>query len=69
LTPQQRLIFLLKHCEGMTYDEISQACQVSSGTIKKALFRAVQKLRDFLGIETEPASVRPDLSESRLQAD
>lgn len=48
LTPPQRLIFLLKHCEGMTYDEISRACNVSAGTIKKALFRAVQKLRGHL---------------------
>jgi RNA polymerase sigma-70 factor (ECF subfamily) len=50
LTPQQRLIFLLKHCEGMTYEEISKAIGCSTGTIKKALFRAVAKLREQLGI-------------------
>ena len=51
LTPQQRLIFLLKHREGMTYEEISSAVGTSTGTIKKALFRAVAKLREFLGVK------------------
>jgi len=50
LTPQQRLIFLLKHQEGMTYEEISEALGCSAGTTKKALFRAVLKLRERLGV-------------------
>lgn len=50
LTPQQRLIFLLKHQEGMTYEEISEALGCSVGTTKKALFRAVLKLRERLGV-------------------
>ena len=50
LTPQQRLIFLLKHREGMTYEEISAAIGCSAGTTKKALFRAVLKLRERLGV-------------------
>ena len=54
LTPQQRLIFILKHNEGMTYEEISVALNCSTGTIKKSLFRAVQKLRQHLGLNTEP---------------
>ena len=53
LTPQQRLIFLLKHNEGMTYEEISAALDCSTGTIKKSLFRAVQKLRQHLGLNSE----------------
>lgn len=69
LTPQQRLIFLLKHYEGMTYDEISRACAVSAGTIKKALFRAVQKLRGHLGIESEPAEAAPGLQAQSLRMD
>jgi RNA polymerase sigma-70 factor, ECF subfamily len=51
LTAQQRLIFLLKHREGMTYDEIAQACAVSTGTVKKALFRAINRLREYLGVK------------------
>lgn len=53
LTPQQRLIFMLKHSEGMTYEEISASLNCSTGTIKKSLFRAVQKLRQHLGINME----------------
>lgn len=53
LTPQQRLIFMLKHNEGMTYEEISASLNCSTGTIKKSLFRAVQKLRQHLGIGVE----------------
>ena len=54
LSSQQRLIFLLKHREGMTYDEISKAFGCSTGTIKKSLFRAVQKLREQMGVAPAP---------------
>ena len=54
LTPQQRLIFLLKHREGMTYEEIAQVFNCSTGTIKKALFRALTKLRRHLGVNVAP---------------
>jgi RNA polymerase sigma-70 factor (ECF subfamily) len=53
LTPQQRLIFLLKHREGLTYNEIAEVIGCSTGTVKKSLFRALVKLRDGLGIEAE----------------
>jgi RNA polymerase sigma-70 factor (ECF subfamily) len=59
LTPQQRLIFLLKHQEGMTYEEISQAIGCSAGTTKKALFRAVLKMRERLGVEPRAADYKP----------
>lgn len=59
LTPQQRLIFLLKHREGMTYEEISKAFGCSTGTIKKALFRAVVKLRLRLGVEAATPEYEP----------
>ncbi len=59
LTPQQRLIFLLKHQEGMTYEEISESLGCSTGATKKALFRAVLKLRQELGVETEAANYEP----------
>ncbi|HYJ46069.1 MAG TPA: RNA polymerase sigma factor, partial [Pyrinomonadaceae bacterium] len=54
LTPQQRLIFLLKHREGMTYEEISRAFGCSTGTVKKALYRAVTKLRRQFGMDPAP---------------
>ena len=51
LTPRQRLIFLLKHHEGMTYEEISSAVGCSPGTAKKAVARALVKLRESLQVE------------------
>ena len=53
LPRQQRLVFLLKHQEGMTYEEIAQTLDCSPGTAKKALFRAVTKLRTRLCAEAE----------------
>ena len=50
LTPQQRLMFLLKHREGMTYQEIASTFGCSAGSVKKSLFRAVLKLRESLGV-------------------
>ncbi len=50
LTPQQRLIFLLKHREGMTCQEIADALGCTAGTVKKSLFRSVEKLRASLGL-------------------
>jgi len=51
LTPPQRLIFLLKHHEGMTYEEIARAVGCSTGTAKKSVFRAITKLREHLDID------------------
>lgn len=53
VTPQQRLIFLLKHQEGMTYEEISKALGCSTGAIKKSVSRTVTKLRRRLGVNDE----------------
>ena len=65
LTPRERLIFLLKHQEGMTYEEIADSCGVSVGTIKKALFRTVTKLRDQLGVKlrAKPTELSHPLTE------
>ena len=64
LTPQQRLIFLLKHREGMTYEEISKSIGCSTGTIKKTLFRAVSKLREQMGINA-PTLERAQLASGK----
>jgi len=59
LTPRQRLIFLLKHHEGMTYEEIAAAIGCSSGTAKKAVARALTKLREELNVELPPNECVP----------
>lgn len=48
VTPHQRLIFLLKHHEGMTCEEIARELHCSTGTVKKSLFRTVAKVRSEL---------------------
>lgn len=53
LTPAQRLIFLLKHHDGMTYEEIAKAVGCSTGAAKKSVFRAVAKLREHLEVNAQ----------------
>lgn len=53
LTEQQRLIFLLRHREGMTSREIAESLGCSAGTVKKSLFRSIEKLRSSLGLGAE----------------
>lgn len=53
VTPQQRLIFLLKHQEGLTYEEISKSLGCSAGTAKKSVARTIVKLREKLGANEE----------------
>jgi RNA polymerase sigma-70 factor (ECF subfamily) len=53
LTPSQRLSFLLRHYEGMSYDEIANAMNCSPGTVKKGVSRAIGKLRARLSPDAE----------------
>jgi RNA polymerase sigma-70 factor (ECF subfamily) len=45
LSPSQRLAFVLRHWEGMSIREISEALEAAEGTVKSHLFRAVRALR------------------------
>ena len=53
VSAQQRLIFLLKHLEGMTYEEIATELGCSTGTVKKSISRTIKKLREKLGVKEE----------------
>ena len=53
LTPAQRLAFVLRHYEGMSYEEIATAMNCSTGTVKKGVWRAIGKLRARLSPESE----------------
>lgn len=57
LSSRQRLVFLLKHHEGMTYEEIASAIGCSTGTVKKAVARAIKKLRAQLDNNTNESDV------------
>jgi len=62
LTPSQRLMFLLRHYEGMTYDEIANAMNCSTGTVKKGVSRAIGKLRARLSPESDTAETLTNLA-------
>jgi RNA polymerase sigma-70 factor, ECF subfamily len=48
LSPQERLVFTLKHLEGYKLREIAAMMDCTEGTVKKYLFTAVAKLRQRL---------------------
>ena len=62
LTPSQRLAFLLRHYEGMSYDEIANAMNCSAGTVKKGVSRAIVKLRARLSYDSDTAETLTDFA-------
>ena len=62
LTPSQRLAFLLRHYEGMSYDEIANAMNCSAGTVKKGVSRAIIKLRARLSSDSDTAETLTDFA-------
>jgi RNA polymerase sigma-70 factor (ECF subfamily) len=49
LNPRERLVFELKHYQGLKLRAIGELCNTSEQTVKNCLFRATQKLRTELG--------------------
>jgi RNA polymerase sigma-70 factor (ECF subfamily) len=49
LNPRERLVFELKHYQGLKLRAIGELCKTSEQTVKNCLFRATQKLRTDLG--------------------
>jgi len=62
LTPSQRLAFLLRHYEGMSYEEIANAMNCSTGTVKKGVWRTIVKLRARLSPAAETPEPLTDLA-------
>jgi RNA polymerase sigma-70 factor (ECF subfamily) len=48
LSPQQKMVFTLKHYQDLKIKEIADMMKCSEGTVKKYLFTATQKMRDKL---------------------
>ena len=48
LTPRERMVFELKHFEGLKLRTVSEILNSSEGSVKTTLFRATQKLRSRL---------------------
>ncbi len=49
LTPRERMVFELRHYQGLRLRAIGDMCGTSEETAKNCLFRATQKLRGALG--------------------
>ncbi len=49
LGERQRLVFVMKHYNGLDYREIGQVLDISTGTVKSLHYKAVRNLRTFLG--------------------
>ena len=48
LSPQQRLVFVLRHYDGHKLKEIASILKCAEGTVKKHLFTATMRLREEL---------------------
>ena len=49
LTERERMVFVLRHYEGMRLRPIGEACGMTEDSAKQCLFRATRKLRKELG--------------------
>lgn len=49
LSPKQKIVFTMKHFEGLKLREIADALDCTEGTVKRYLFTATRKLRAELG--------------------
>ncbi len=48
LSPQQKVIFRLRHYEDLSLEEVAEHLGLAAGTVRAHLFRAVQKIRKEL---------------------
>jgi RNA polymerase sigma-70 factor (ECF subfamily) len=48
LPEKQRIVFVLRHYEGLLLKEIAEIMNCTEGTVKTHLFRATGRLRDEL---------------------
>ena len=53
LSPRERTAFVLRHHQEMNTNEVAEAMQVATGTVKSLLFRSIQKLRKELAFLNE----------------
>jgi len=53
LSPKEKVVFIMKHYHEQTIKEIAQIINVSEGTVKSTLFRAINKLKTALSFYKE----------------
>jgi RNA polymerase sigma-70 factor, ECF subfamily len=52
LSPRPRLVFVLRHIEAMTVEEVAAHMELSPSTVKRALYRATRKLSQWIELDT-----------------
>jgi len=50
LTPKERAVFVMRHYKGMPGKQVGTLLNISEGTVKSLLFRAIKKLQKILSI-------------------
>lgn len=62
LSPEHRVVLVLRELEGLSYEQISQALELPPGTIESRLFRARQALKQSVESATlrQPNAPRKD---------
>ena len=48
LSPQEKVVFIMRQYEGVKIKEIAQFLNLKEGTVKSTYFHAVEKMRNFL---------------------
>lgn len=54
LTPRERSVFVMRHYHGLPVKEVARILNISEGTVKSLLFRAIKKLQKELGFYKNP---------------
>lgn len=49
LSPRQKEVFVLRHLEGRSTEEVAETLGLTAGSVKRHLFRAIRHLRKALG--------------------
>ena len=57
VTPRERAIFVMCHYNGLKLSEVAEILNISIGTVKSLLFRAIRKLRKELSPYMSNASM------------
>lgn len=58
LTPKERAVFVMRHYQSMPGKQVGTLLNISEGTVKSLLFRAIKKLQKILSIYSATANSR-----------
>jgi RNA polymerase sigma-70 factor (ECF subfamily) len=61
LSPRERMVFVLRHYQDLALKEIADAMDISEGTVKSFLFRAIKKLQKSLAAYASGTDARSAL--------